>query len=135
MIVAYMNLICRYCDDGNEVDGDGCSSSCYLEAGWLCETISLDSPSVCTLGKYGERLPDQEVGCKFYACASTNAAYLLSGLMCSGTPKDAAGDFPICLDSNSVQGTCSMCVTWDNSADGLPGDSGSKGFAGAWLRR
>ena len=24
------------CDDGNEVDGDGCSSMCVVEEGWTC---------------------------------------------------------------------------------------------------
>ena len=24
------------CDDGNSEDGDGCSSSCEVEAGWTC---------------------------------------------------------------------------------------------------
>jgi cysteine-rich repeat protein len=58
----------EYCDDGNEVDGDGCSSACSLEAGWACETVSLQSPSICRKGLVGSRYPDQEVGCKFYAC-------------------------------------------------------------------
>ena len=25
------------CDDGNLVDGDGCSKTCQLEAGWVCD--------------------------------------------------------------------------------------------------
>jgi len=125
----------EYCDDGNENDGDGCSSSCRLEAGWICETVSLDKPSVCRLGAIGERLPDQEVGCKYYACQSTNSAYLLTGTKCSGTTRDTNGNYGICLDSNSVQGTCDLCVTWDLSAAGLPEDSGIKGFAGTTMRR
>ena len=32
------------CDDGNIVSGDGCSSTCTIEAGWSCS----GSPSVCT---------------------------------------------------------------------------------------
>lgn len=31
------------CDDGNTVDGDGCSSTCTIEAGWTCS----GTPSVC----------------------------------------------------------------------------------------
>jgi len=126
----------EYCDDGNEVDGDGCSSACSLEAGYLCETFSLGSPSVCTKGAVGARLPDQEVGCKFYACElPTDPAYLLSGTMCSGTTKDSSGDFPVCKDTAGLQGTCTLCVTWDKSDNGLPDDSATPGFAGAWLRR
>ncbi len=45
----------------------------------MCETFSLGSPAVCRKGAVGKLLPDQEVGCKFYACSSTNTAYLLSG--------------------------------------------------------
>jgi len=58
----------EYCDDGNQNDGDGCSSACSLEAGWVCETVSLQSPSICRKGLVGQRVPDQEVGCKAYAC-------------------------------------------------------------------
>jgi fibro-slime domain-containing protein len=25
------------CDDGNQVSGDGCSATCHLEAGWVCD--------------------------------------------------------------------------------------------------
>ncbi len=32
------------CDDGNRLDGDGCSSGCLVEEGWDCE----GQPSVCT---------------------------------------------------------------------------------------
>ena len=28
------------CDDGNSVDGDGCSSSCTVEAGFTCEPVA-----------------------------------------------------------------------------------------------
>eukprot|EP00960_Hanusia_phi_P001671 48493-Hanusia_phi.AAC.3 len=36
------------CDDGNNVDNDGCSSTCYIEAGWNCRLTSATGPSVCT---------------------------------------------------------------------------------------
>ena len=32
------------CDDGNVVDGDGCTSACFVEPGFVC----VGSPSVCT---------------------------------------------------------------------------------------
>jgi cysteine-rich repeat protein len=32
------------CDDSNQVDGDGCSAGCAIEAGWTC---AAGSPSVC----------------------------------------------------------------------------------------
>lgn len=35
------------CDDGNLVDGDGCSSLCSVEVGYRCENGSSTSPSSC----------------------------------------------------------------------------------------
>lgn len=37
-----------YCDDGNNVDGDGCSATCGVEAGWQCTPGSMTGQSVCT---------------------------------------------------------------------------------------
>ena len=28
------------CDDGNGVDGDGCSSTCQVEEGWTCTSAT-----------------------------------------------------------------------------------------------
>ena len=37
------------CDDGNNINGDGCSSICTIEIGWTCASvISLVTYSVCT---------------------------------------------------------------------------------------
>ncbi|MBN1944333.1 MAG: DUF11 domain-containing protein [Bradymonadales bacterium] len=33
------------CDDGSDYDGDGCSSSCTIEPGWIC----TEEPSICVL--------------------------------------------------------------------------------------
>ena len=35
------------CDDGNVVDGDGCSSQCGIEIGYQCSGGNTTSPSVC----------------------------------------------------------------------------------------
>ena len=35
------------CDDGNVAGGDGYSSSCSVEAGWLCSGGSLTAASIC----------------------------------------------------------------------------------------
>merc|ERR1711939_418274 len=112
----------EYCDDGNQNDGDGCSSACSLEAGWVCETVSLQSPSLCRKGLVGARVPDQEIGCKAYACEG-DAAWMTEfrtgtaggrAIICSGTTRDASGNFPICL-LNGKQGTCTLCIGWDTS--------------------
>ena len=34
------------CDDGNNDDGDGCSSNCLIEKGWIC---TVSDPSQCSL--------------------------------------------------------------------------------------
>jgi cysteine-rich repeat protein len=34
------------CDDGNTTNGNGCSSTCEVESGWVCD----GNPSVCTEG-------------------------------------------------------------------------------------
>lgn len=36
------------CDDGNNVDGDGCSSACIIEPGWTCVSASPTDPHICT---------------------------------------------------------------------------------------
>lgn len=35
------------CDDGNLVNGDGCSSICKIEVGFRCSTLNKFSPSAC----------------------------------------------------------------------------------------
>ena len=35
------------CDDGNKVDGDGCSSDCKIEENFECKGGSSTSPDLC----------------------------------------------------------------------------------------
>ena len=35
------------CDDGNLIDGDGCSSDCQVEEGFQCSGGSPQSPDLC----------------------------------------------------------------------------------------
>uniref|UniRef100_A0A7S1E593 Laminin IV type A domain-containing protein n=1 Tax=Hemiselmis andersenii TaxID=464988 RepID=A0A7S1E593_HEMAN len=117
----------EYCDDGNEVDGDGCSSSCTQEVGWMCITPFTDQPSTCSLGAQGARIADSAVGCKYYACYSANAAYTKNGVPCSGKIVTTAGDAgpAVCLDG-AIQGTCTTCVGWGND----PTNNGIDSYAG-----
>lgn len=57
------------CDDGNTVDGDGCSATCTIEAGYGCTgepstCTRVDSPAVCGNGvvEAGEEC-DGQTGC------------------------------------------------------------------------
>ena len=42
------------CDDGNDIDGDGCSSQCQIESDFKCEGGSTDTKDVC----YNNRPPE-----------------------------------------------------------------------------
>lgn len=35
------------CDDGNLINGDGCSDSCKIELGWKCSGGSTTTKDVC----------------------------------------------------------------------------------------
>ncbi|CAI2384176.1 unnamed protein product [Moneuplotes crassus] len=37
-----------YCDDGNNIDGDGCSSTCAVESGYTCQGGSSTTSSTCS---------------------------------------------------------------------------------------
>jgi cysteine-rich repeat protein len=37
-----------YCDDGNLINGDGCSDSCQVENDYTCVGGSITSPSACS---------------------------------------------------------------------------------------
>jgi len=47
------------CDDGNTEDGDGCSSTCEVEPGFVCE----GSPSVCREIRCGDGLVEGDEAC------------------------------------------------------------------------
>ncbi len=59
------------CDDGNLIDGDGCSKDCKLEAGFNCEVRTIDDASTCAAGTgkclslpivYRDFQPENETG-------------------------------------------------------------------------
>ncbi len=35
------------CDDGNLIDGDGCTSTCTIEFGWYCHDGDFDRADAC----------------------------------------------------------------------------------------
>ena len=35
------------CDDGNDIDGDGCTKDCVVEAGWRCIDGDFDRADMC----------------------------------------------------------------------------------------
>jgi cysteine-rich repeat protein len=40
------------CDDGNTISGDGCSSTCQIEAGFICAGGSPTTITVCRRPSY-----------------------------------------------------------------------------------
>ncbi len=53
---AYSDAGSEGCDDGNKVDGDGCSATCLLESGFLC----LRHPSVCATDIDGDGVSNDD---------------------------------------------------------------------------
>ena len=57
-----MNLGSYECDDGNNVDGDGCSSDCNIEKGFKCDTqynyLDICKDTVIPYGKLGQQKND-----------------------------------------------------------------------------
>jgi cysteine-rich repeat protein len=120
------------CDDGNTVDGDGCSHDCtMIEAGWSCTGGSPTSPSVCTpICGDGLRVgPEREIG----RCDDGNTmdgdgcshdCKVEPGWMCDGTPSACGkcGDGKVegdeqCDDGNLLRGdgcspTCTVESGW-----------------------
>ena len=121
------------CDDGNTDDGDGCSSACALESGYVCENGSdQDGPCPAGTGNGGptelcgngiitpseacdDGNTDNEDGCSS-ACA------IETGWECSGEPSVCsticgdglipAGSSEVCDDGNTTDGDgCSASCT------------------------
>lgn len=99
------------CDDGNTVSGDGCSSSCGVEPGFICS----GSPSVCTTIcgdgiKAGAESCDD--GNSFSGDGCSNACSIEPGYFCTGSPSvcsTVCGDgikagTESCDDGNTVSG-------------------------------
>jgi cysteine-rich repeat protein len=61
------------CDDGNTVDGDGCSSTCLVETGWTCTGGNMARPDVCFLNPTA-CAATKDFG--FKSCADSNSADL-----------------------------------------------------------
>ena len=99
------------CDDGNVVNGDGCSSTCQIQTGFTC----VGTPSVCytTCGdgiKAGAETCDDGNTANGDGCSSTCSTE--SGYNCTGSPSVCAavcGDgiktaSESCDDGNTVNG-------------------------------
>ena len=83
------------CDDGNHVDGDGCSMGCEVEHGFAC---TLDEPSVCG-SACGDGLLASDEGCDdangVEQDGCDGGCEVEDGWACDGEPSACA---PICGD-------------------------------------
>lgn len=98
------------CDDDNDMDGDGCSSMCVIEEGWLCS----DQPSLC-FAVCGDAIIVGPEQCDDDNIASGDGCsvecQLEDGWACEGTPSTCAtvcGDGfvvgEVCDDGNTAGG-------------------------------
>ncbi len=111
------------CDDDNTLNGDGCSASCAVEAGWACDQAQ---PSRCA-AKCGDGLvfgsEAKAGGCDDHNQVSSDgcssSCHVEPGYACSGTPSKCAqtcGDGVLdsgesCDDQNTIAGDgCLACA-------------------------
>lgn len=142
---AVKNPDTELCDDGNETNGDGCSSRCLTEAGWLCTTPGAP----CVAIKCGDGLlagdedcddgnPKGGDGCSAscrveagFKCPTPNAA--CSPTVCGDGKKegieqcdDGNGDpFDGCDPACKVEPSCANGTCTSVCGDGLkfPGEA------------
>ena len=108
------------CDDANVEDGDGCSSTCGVEAGWQC---SVETPSLCR-EICSDGIVVGEEGCDdnnlFVGDGCNDSCRVEKGYTCSGSGADSCDlcgngvkkSGEQCDDANTVNGDgCSDLCT------------------------
>jgi MYXO-CTERM domain-containing protein len=110
------------CDDGNLIDGDGCSATCAIERGWACREPVPNGTSTCEEtcgdglidtgeecdggGNDTDSVPD---GCR----SSCHFAYCGDGVVDTGELCDPGGGVP----GAAVAGTCTTRCAPDAGID------------------
>lgn len=116
------------CDDGNGMNGDGCSPTCAIELGWAC----AGQPSVCTTGcgdgvQAGSEQCDDgnllggdgcRVDCSIEACGD--------GILDAGEECDDGNPF----NGDTCNVRCEITLLGDRDLDGVPDDGDGSGTAG-----
>lgn len=118
------------CDDGNTNSGDGCSTTCTVEASYNCSNTSTSTPSVCTkqcgndVLNSGEACDDGNTtsgdGCSS-ACA-VESGYTCSGSACCKWVADnnscncsTGKKVDVCKTNEGTD--CSICTSAGNNVD------------------
>lgn len=100
------------CDDGNDVSGDGCSSTCQVEAGWSCPTPD----AACVAAKCGDGII---AGSE--TCDDGNA---VSGDGCSGTCQVEPGWVCPTPDTKCIAAKCGDGIVAGNEQCDLGANNG-----------
>ncbi len=123
------------CDDMNTRDGDGCSATCEVEAGWFCPLTGSCVKSLCGNGELdaGETCDDDnrvsEDGCSSFCRVEPGYVCKTPGQRCApipcGTGTIEDGDGKQCDDGNTVSGDgcdefCRLEAGWICSQPGKP---------------
>jgi cysteine-rich repeat protein len=124
----YKNLQ-EECDDGNEIDGDGCNSTCWIEPGWICVSPK-DSSSKCHILHCGDGLTEGQEQCDdgnnddgdgCSANCTTEAGFTCSGTKCRAYCGNGIRSVTEeCDDGNRINddgcdSTCKVEVGWNCS--------------------
>ena len=127
------------CDDGNQFNGDGCSTDCKIELGWYCDPAGGSCYTICgdNVQASNEKCDDGNNlsgdGCDYkcqvedgYFCEYTNPANIapFTDVSYKQTCTQCATDCKVC-DSAT---TCSVCTTGNFLSGGTCVASCSVGF-------
>lgn len=120
------------CDDGNTNNGDGCSSTCTQQPGWMC--IGLN-PSICFLPICGDGIKTPNEQCDDNNLQNgdgcTNTCSTEPGWACTGNQPSICTLLPVCGngilesgeqcdDNNTTNGDgCSSTCTLENGPGGI----------------
>jgi fibro-slime domain-containing protein len=113
------------CDDGNAVDGDGCSSVCAAEGGFTCTTVEHTDSETCSDGSECLRLPItyRDFDGEQAADGHPDFFYMSSSRQCvpnaSGQEDPAAVTSADCWSSDSTD-LCQGLAADQLGADGKP---------------
>ena len=130
-------LVVEECDDGNEADGDGCSSSCVVESGFLCrnpktaDKTADRGPTVCRNVKCGDGFVDgSNDGSRIEECDDGNeadgdgcsaACVLEDGYICTTQNQEHGSEGILASERSS----CTAVVCGDGYRKVRPGVAGS----------
>jgi cysteine-rich repeat protein len=113
-----MNYGSYDCDDGNLVDGDGCSSDCEEELGWSCSGGTTTTADTCVETDYiTPSLSDcQAYADTFFSTCSENAgATAPTFAAMSSTSETCLDNYGHCMGTVAGDDSCSwsrkLCVT------------------------